>query len=459
MSRIKRSISHKVKARIDLTLRPDRSGREYYIWGKDNAYPFYLTIAMRDSAAASVAMMERQRYTIGHDWADANKLDKGKIVATADGVINLYDFYVDLCNESAFYEGSFAIRIKRNGLGEPKDYIPTPLGLYRKSRNERMYCYSPYFMRPDEWTINENVLEIPEYDHELSPVEAIKKFDLTNPDNKYWGELMVVHTYKPLNEVYQYPSYGGGIEIMQAAALTQKAIKKRATSSFFPSVILSIVGNIDDQNQGLIAKDGNAAKDAGPSEAQKLQGQLSAMMTPDNPTTAMVVAGRNKDSMPVPTLLDTDKLLDNMDVIQKGMDESVYRALGVPPVLCGVSTPGQLGSNQELANNERLFNARCKLYRQPVIEVIELLFGVKIEVVDIQGFRYLEPEAMKYMSNDEIREHFGLPPAQTNTIAEKLNTISPLIAEKIVSIMTPDELRTIVGLPPANQPTQDATAE
>jgi DNA-binding Lrp family transcriptional regulator len=67
------------------------------------------------------------------------------------------------------------------------------------------------------------------------------------------------------------------------------------------------------------------------------------------------------------------------------------------------------------------------------------------------------------MSKDEIRERLGLPAEKKieNTAAEKtiaaINSLSPLVATKVMETLTNDELRELINLPPAVQSGESPT--
>ena len=61
------------------------------------------------------------------------------------------------------------------------------------------------------------------------------------------------------------------------------------------------------------------------------------------------------------------------------------------------------------------------------------------------------------MTKDEIREKLGLPALETKTssssqdVTDALNSLSPLVANKVLESMTPNEIRALIGLTPEQE--------
>jgi hypothetical protein len=217
-----------------------------------------------------------------------------------------------------------------------------------------------------------------------------------------------------------------------------------------------MVGNISDENTDQTnTGDGQSI---GPSDFAKLVNQVSDMYSPSNPSQAVVLTAPNKESLPDIKMLDVEGLAEKSAEIQKGADENVYRLFRVPPVLVGVSTPGALGSREELANNEIIFNGYCTSLRNVIIRTLGLLGIEGIEVVDALQFRFIPDVILSAMTPDEQRAYVGLPlleqkiPNAKQQILEALSTLSPLIATKVLEDMTQDERRALVGLTPVPNP-------
>jgi hypothetical protein len=246
--------------------------------------------------------------------------------------------------------------------------------------------------------------------------------------------------------------------VLRRDGVVAQALLNQGLRGFAPSMVVTMVGNISDENTDQTnTGDGQSI---GPSDFAKLVNQVSDMYSPSNPSQAVVLTAPNKESLPDIKMLDVEGLAEKSAEIQKGADENVYRLFRVPPVLVGVSTPGALGSREELANNEIIFNGYCTSLRNVIIRTLGLLSPdfQGIEVIDALQFRYIPDVILSAMTADEQRQYVGLPlleqkiPDAKQRILEALSTLSPLIATKVLEDMTIDERRALVGLTPVPNP-------
>ena len=75
----------------------------------------------------------------------------------------------------------------------------------------------------------------------------------------------------------------------------------------------------------------------------------------------------------------------------------------------------------------------------------------EVEQVQAIGLNWLDPNVNKYLTNDEAREKLGLPPIDktvsggAQAVIDAINTLSPLVANKVLESMSSDEIRALVG--------------
>lgn len=161
---------------------------------------------------------------------------------------------------------------------------------------------------------------------------------------------------------------------------------------------------------------------------------------------------------------DTDKLFDQLN---QTVQQEIFSGHKVTsPMLFGIKTEGQLGGRTEMLTAYELFKNAYIRGRQDIIEdavnyiysgnrhqrILKLLEKEPIqETLDMQ---YVVPK----MSDNEVRAMAGLPPIEaaavdpSKDVLNKLNTMSPLVATKVLDSLTEDEVRGLAGLPPINKP-------
>jgi hypothetical protein len=134
----------------------------------------------------------------------------------------------------------------------------------------------------------------------------------------------------------------------------------------------------------------------------------------------------------------------------------------VSPSLMGIKTEGQLGGRSEIRDAYEIFNNVYVNERQKAIEetfnTIFKLIGLKEEYnlipVEPLKFEFGEAVMSQNLSKDEIREIMGKEPLDQNVktqaqiISDNINSLSPLVVNKVLESMTPDEIRSLAGLVP-----------
>lgn len=447
----------KVEAKISLTTAPIRSGNQYFEWGFGDTYWWNAKLAVRDCGPADTAINELTRYIAGLSFVD--KEMEGRVVSTDNGRVTLRALFEQLSHQAAWFNGAFAIRVKRNQYtGKAVDIQSAHLPDFRRNRDNTGWLYNPWFGDKYNYQQNQQYVFLPDFDPTLSDAEGLALLEETMAINRgeYMGELLYYKGYSVVNEPYPYPPAFNSIEVLRRDGVVAQALLNQGLRGFAPSMVVTMVGNISDENTDQTnTGDGQSI---GPSDFAKLVNQVSDMYSPSNPSQAVVLTAPNQESLPDIKMLDVEGLAEKSADIQKGADENVYRLFRVPPVLVGVSTPGALGSREELANNEIIFNGYCTSLRNVIIRTLGLLGIEGIEVIDALQFRYIPDVILSAMTADEQRQYVGLPmleqkiPDAKQRILEALSTLSPLIATKVLEDMTIDERRALVGLTPVPNP-------
>jgi len=129
------------------------------------------------------------------------------------------------------------------------------------------------------------------------------------------------------------------------------------------------------------------------------------------------------------------------------------------PMLFGVKTEGQLGGRTEIAEAYELFQNTYISKRQRILEKVFNRFAalkgvpahLTIEPTSAIGFGIPESLIAQAMSVDMVKEFLGIPivkeaGATASAVIDAINSLSPLVANKVLESMTAQEIRGLVGL-------------
>jgi len=208
-------------------------------------------------------------------------------------------------------------------------------------------------------------------------------------------------------------------------------------------------------------------------EEEIIANKIKGNHTGDEEFGKIIVLYADPDSKPadiqsVPTNELDKKYLE----VTTAATKNVYSAHNAPPDLFNYisDTSTVFDVNKIVEQNEWFMNAYVIPNQESELKVIsnffELRFGVSgsfvIEQFKPIGVNVLDPNLSKFLTNDEIREKMGLMPAEktvdnnANKVIEAINSLSPLVANKVLESMNADEIRSLVGLsvaPPLVDPT------
>ncbi|HRC16143.1 MAG TPA: hypothetical protein PLY25_10725 [Bacteroidia bacterium] len=177
-----------------------------------------------------------------------------------------------------------------------------------------------------------------------------------------------------------------------------------------------------------------------------------------------VLIGFNNDPAKRPTIDDlgaSDLTKEDFSHVDNLITNNIFSGAQIThPLLFGIQQEGKLGGATELRTAYDIFkntyvNGKQKQY-EDVVNHFAKLKGVpgtyKLKDVDPVGIEITSDLIADNVSREEIRERLGFTDAeevQGNAIVSRaINSLSPLVANKVLESMTIDEIRSLAGLVP-----------
>jgi hypothetical protein len=176
----------------------------------------------------------------------------------------------------------------------------------------------------------------------------------------------------------------------------------------------------------------------------------------------MLAFNDSKENEPSIIDLSGTELDKHFDLLNKSVQQEIFTGHKITsPMLFGVKTEGQLGGRSEMREAYQLFqNTYVNAKQRAIEETVNYLFKFNDIIADLElkptepiSFEFSEAIISANMTQDEIRDKLGLAPiekketAGAQDIINSLNSLSPLIATKVVESMDVNELRSLIGLP------------
>ena len=249
-------------------------------------------------------------------------------------------------------------------------------------------------------------------------IQEIKKYHPTNTD------LEQLYCYELIGlgqEWYPLPQYTSALNFAFLSGELSYFAKANIQNSIFPSFAMMFPKRPQSEEEKHMIKQ----------TIDRLKGAANAGK-------AVAFFANNQDQLPKIESLPTnsnDKLFHEASGLNT---EQICFSHTIDPILMGVRTTGSLGSGSDIKQAYIVFEKNVVMpLRKHVEEIInELLYISKIPgKYTVNNFQII---------NETIVELEG----DTSKINDSLNSMNPLVATKVLELMTPNEVRALAQLPP-----------
>ena len=419
--------------------------KDYINYGEDNNYPNFLVTLFNRSAKHNAILTAKQLYIAGQGLAfNAEGLPTDKIVSTQAFIDNanpyesLHSVSSKMALDIELFGGCYLHIIKsKDKKGIAEVYHLDYCNLRTNKDNSKIY-YSEHWLN-DDGSNNMSIKpdQITEY-----PAYGSKDYDKGKEGVLYYKQ------YRPNIETYTLPEYIGAVPAIITDAEIANYHRASIQNGFMGGTMVTFMNGVpSDEEMGTIEKQ-MKKKFTGTDRANSL-----VIDFVDDPARAPQIQQLTGN--------DFDK---RYDALNQTIQEEIFVGHKVTsPQLFGVRTEGQLGGRNELATSFQLFQNTYITPKQNAIEVIlNDLVGLKNKVtfIPIEPVmpEFSEATLSTILTKDEMREILGRKPLDINTNAnavnDAINSLSPLVANKVLESMTPNEIRALVSLPAKEEGTE-----
>jgi hypothetical protein len=396
----------------------EKKGKNYIEFGKDNNYPNYLLDLYNESPKHSAIVKSKSTYVFGAGFEDkgvANSLGE-------DWNIILRRCILD----DELYRGYY-LQVIWNRLGKISDVFHIEFHKVRVSKDLKTF-----YVKNDWMDFREKPREYPAY----------------NQMNPTGSQILYFKEYNPSSEYYPLPSYFACLNYLEADIQISRHILGNANRQWTASKLVNLNNGdpLNEEKRGEVEK-GLLKKFTG-SEGQRV----------------VIMFNKSKENSAEIVDLGTTQLTkEDFTNVNNLVQQEIYAGHQiVSPSLMGVKTEGQLGGRNEIRDAYEIFNNTYIQNRQvnfnDIFTKLRNLKGeqgeFKIQPVEPLKFEFTEAIMSQNLTKDEIRKLMGREPlenaiqTQAQTISDNLNSLSPIVAQKVLESMTPDEIRSLAGLVP-----------
>jgi hypothetical protein len=249
-------------------------------------------------------------------------------------------------------------------------------------------------------------------------VTSIKRYHPTNSDLEqlYVYEIMTLG-----QEWYPLPQYTSALNFAFLSGELSYFAKSNIQNSIFPSFAMMFPKRPQSEEEKSMIKH----------TIDRLKGAANAGK-------AVAFFANSADQLPKIESLPTngnDKLFHEASALNT---EQICFAHTIDPILMGVRTTGSLGGGADIKQAYVIFEKNVVM---PLRTQVEEIVNELLEIAKIPGEYTINNFQI---INETIVEIEG----DASKTADAINSLSPLVATKVLNAMTPNEVRALASLPP-----------
>jgi hypothetical protein len=421
---------------VPLPVYKEVKGKDYIYYGEKNDYPNYLLRIYNNSAKNNAIITGKVDYICGNGWTvkAEDEMQKAKAFGLIDRINtkqeSLNELTKKLVTDLSIFGGYYLQVIWTKGTGEIAELYHVDYYKVRTNADNSEFYVS------DNWIKNDSVNSRPDF-------ETYPAFD---PNNTTGTQILYFKEYRAGANTYSLPDYRGAISYIELDISIGEYHLNTINNGMFSSKLINL-------NGGKVSQE----------EEDRIERQFKDKFSGSkNAGKFMLAFNDSKENEPSIIDLSGTELDKHFDLLNKTVQQEIFTGHKVTsPMLFGVKTEGQLGGRSEMREAAELFqNTYVNSKQQALEEVINYLLKFNDIIAELEikktepiSFQFTEQIISTNMTQDEIREKLGLAPiekketAGAQDIINSLNSLSPLIATKVVESMDVNELRSLIGLP------------
>jgi hypothetical protein len=338
-------------------IRKDHNG--YYRFGEDDCLPNGILRVVNDSGTGRSCITKLSQFI------QANGLVDQTVGATPANKEQTFNSVIAELSLIVSYFKCSSYRVMFNNSGEPAIIYPVPTQKLRRLGRTK-FLYNDLMGEAHRMTREDKYLQA--YDKD-EPIQA-RMARISGQIEKYGEQFgdIIYHFKKGVGlyqDVYPVPDYYSGIDDIESDAGISRLELRNIKKGWRTPIIVAgaPIDKVlkDDKNK--------TAWDYFSDDMKKFTGEDAAY--------ALYLSGATPETLPKVTVIPIADILDQTDKATDRLGRKVCRIMGVPPILVGFSTAGQLGNNEELLNTMNLFKMTVIESQDLIKESLRIVFPDK----------------------------------------------------------------------------------
>jgi hypothetical protein len=403
-------------------------GEGYIEFGKKNDYPNYLVDLFNKSAKHNAIIKGKVNYITGNGFKIKEGVDPigEQFIAQANRVESLTEVLRKASIDIELFGGAY-LQIIWSVTGENlAEVYHVDYTKIRTNADNTQFWYS------ENW-------EDRKYKREV--------FNGFNSQLRQGTQIMYLKEYRPNLNAYALPGYFGALNYVESDIEISKHVLGNAQTGFSASKLITL-------------PNGEPSDD----EKRQIERKFTDRFTGSDGKKFILSFVNDASRKPViEDLGASDITKEDFGNVDKMIQQNIFAGHQITaPDLFGISTPGQLGTRQQMRDSYEIFKNTYvndkQIFLEQVFSLLAKLHGAnsELQIVPVEpiGIEFGEAIIAANLTKDEIREKLGAPALEPKTsstsqdVIDAINSLSPLVANKVLESMTANEIRSLVGLIP-----------
>jgi hypothetical protein len=403
-------------------------GEGYIEFGKKNDYPNYLVDLFNKSAKHNAIIKGKVNYITGNGFKIKEGVDPigEQFIAQANRVESLTEVLRKASIDIELFGGAY-LQIIWSVTGENlSEVYHVDYTKIRTNADNTQFWYS------ENW-------EDRKYKREV--------FNGFNSQLRQGTQIMYLKEYRPNLNAYALPGYFGALNYVESDIEISKHVLGNAQTGFSASKLITL-------------PNGEPSDD----EKRQIERKFTDRFTGSDGKKFILSFVNDASRKPViEDLGASDITKEDFGNVDKMIQQNIFAGHQITaPDLFGISTPGQLGTRQQMRDSYEIFKNTYvndkQIFLEQVFSLLAKLHGAnsELQIVPVEpiGIEFGEAIIAANLTKDEIREKLGAPALEPKTsstsqdVIDAINSLSPLVANKVLESMTANEIRSLVGLIP-----------
>jgi DNA-binding MarR family transcriptional regulator len=398
----------------------EKKGEGYMQYGDKNDYPNYLVDLFNKSAKHNAIVRNKVHYICGNGWSGNEQF-----ISKPNRSEDLNELTRKISLDIELFGGAYIEVIW--GLDRVAEMWHIDYTKIRTNKDNTQFWYK------EDW-------------------KDLKKKDYTvypsfNPNNKQGKQIYYLKEYRPNGGVYSLPVYFGALNYIESDVEVSKHVLGNAKTGFSASKLITLPDGVPSRE-----------------EQNEIHRKFKNTYTGADGIKYMLSFVNDSTRKPIiDDLGQSDLTKEDFGRVDTLIQTNIFSGHQVTtPSIFGIAVAGQLGTRTEMRDGYEIFKNTYvngkQMFLESFVDMMAAYFGYageyRIIPTEPVGIEFSETTLSQIMTKDEMREKIGLEKLEESVtsnnqeVIDAINSLSPLVANKVLDQLTPNELRALISLAP-----------